>query len=615
MSKFFLFRSNFLNTSIFLWINVLFVLVSFAQNTQENTATSSFQKQFNEYDLSLQDKKYDVAINAMNEVAKKAKGLELVVAYANLADAFLLKQDYEKSNHYLNEAKNLVENTSSIIDDAYYYHIRGRIFYRKQQNEDAIKYLYESIKILEKLPNQDIMLAYNYYYLADIHAKIRIYSDDYRKYIQQNIKYALKTNNLQLILMSYAAQSLFYETAYNKFGKKEDLDSLFTNSEKLLKLVNENVGKGLVSNRIFIIYYNNMATYINNYNYRNYSKYERAKIAEDYIKKGIDIAIKDKTHHDLLGYCYLTYGEIQTNLGNEGLVETYFLKAYDIVNEYGTDNLFVRRIISRYLSDFYKKKGNYNLALDYKTEELNFSKESYDQLIDDKKKYLEAYYNFEQQNQKIEQLEEKNSFYRKQVVMYIVLIVLAIVGIIFLTYTLVYRAKINKQKTELLEAEKQEAELTLQLEIKEKARLKAEQELLALQQEQLHKKALATSLKLEKKNTLINELKSKVNPNVNLNLLLKQDKLTDDDFNEIQNIVEEVHPNFYKKLNSISAKKLTNQDLKYAAYIYLNMSNAQIANVLKVDVNTVRMTKYRLKQKLGIDKEVDLQQFIQNLDL
>lgn len=65
----------------------------------------------------------------------------------------------------------------------------------------------------------------------------------------------------------------------------------------------------------------------------------------------------------------------------------------------------------------------------------------------------------------------------------------------------------------------------------------------------------------------------------------------------------------------MSKSKLTNQDLRYAAYIYLNMDNLQIANVLKADPKTVRMTKYRLKQKIGLGKEEDLQAFIQNLQL
>ncbi len=180
---------------------------------------------------------------------------------------------------------------------------------------------------------------------------------------------------------------------------------------------------------------------------------------------------------------------------------------------------------------------------------------------------------------------------------------------------LYYKLKSNKQKTDLLKAERYEAELNLELEKQEKARIKAEQELLALQQEQLNKQALATSLQLKQKNSFLNELKEKIKDKEALNLdrILKDERLMDDDFNEIQNIIKEVHPNFFNKLSEVSKSKLTNQDMKYAAYLYLNMDNVQIANVMKVETKTVRMAKYRLKQKIGLEKEADLQTFIQSL--
>ena len=130
-------------------------------------------------------------------------------------------------------------------------------------------------------------------------------------------------------------------------------------------------------------------------------------------------------------------------------------------------------------------------------------------------------------------------------------------------------------------------------------------------------KALAASLQLNQKNTFINELKEKAKDikDFNLNRILKEEQSSDTNFSAIQNIVQEVHPNFFKRLNEVSKSKLTNQDLRYAAYIYLNMDNLQIASALKADPKTVRMTKYRLKQKIGLGKEEDLQAFIQNLQL
>ena len=45
------------------------------------------------------------------------------------------------------------------------------------------------------------------------------------------------------------------------------------------------------------------------------------------------------------------------------------------------------------------------------------------------------------------------------------------------------------------------------------------------------------------------------------------------------------------------------------------MDNQQIANIMKIEPKTVRMAKYRMKQKIGLEKEIDLQTFIQNLEL
>ncbi len=198
--------------------------------------------------------------------------------------------------------------------------------------------------------------------------------------------------------------------------------------------------------------------------------------------------------------------------------------------------------------------------------------------------------------------------FNKQKFLYLGIILLSITGIIFLAYTLRY-------KQNLLVATKNKSELILQLEQQEKARLKAEQELLAIQQEQLHKQALATSLQLSQKNTFINDLKEKLKEknDFNIDRIIKEEQSTDSDFVAVQNIVQDVHPNFFKRLNEVAKSKLTNQDLRYAAYIYLNMDNQQIANILKADPKTVRMTKYRLKQKFALGKEDDLQMYIQNL--
>ena len=253
----------------------------------------------------------------------------------------------------------------------------------------------------------------------------------------------------------------------------------------------------------------------------------------------------------------------------------------------------------------------------FNKEALIYTQKAYEKAYENKRNSLEAFYNFERKNEEIKQLTEKNKIFTKQRILYLVLITISIIGIVFMVYMFIYKQKLNKQKTNLLEAEKQETALTLKLELEEKARLTAERKLMDIQQEQLQKKALATSLQLNNKNSFITELKEKIkeDKNFNINKVLKDERLTDSNFTGLQTIVQDIHPNFFKKMNEISQNRLSTQDLNYAAFIYLNMDNQQISNLLKVENKTVRMTKYRLKQKLGLGKDVDLQKFIQSLEL
>lgn len=70
---------------------------------------------------------------------------------------------------------------------------------------------------------------------------------------------------------------------------------------------------------------------------------------------------------------------------------------------------------------------------------------------------------------------------------------------------------------------------------------------------------------------------------------------------------------FKEKLQQIAPTRLTNLDLRYAKLITSNRNNLEIAEELGVEPKTVRMTKYRLKQKLRLSKEQDLKSFLQDL--
>lgn len=126
---------------------------------------------------------------------------------------------------------------------------------------------------------------------------------------------------------------------------------------------------------------------------------------------------------------------------------------------------------------------------------------------------------------------------------------------------------------------------------------------------------MANALQLEHKNQMLHNLKDKLagGDKVNMHKVLKEEMILDNDFQQAKVQIQQVHPDFFQLLNEKAQKKLTLLDLKLCAYLYLQMDTRQIAQLMHVEAKSVRMSRYRIKQKLGPEKEDDLNGFFQRL--
>jgi DNA-binding response OmpR family regulator/DNA-binding CsgD family transcriptional regulator len=75
----------------------------------------------------------------------------------------------------------------------------------------------------------------------------------------------------------------------------------------------------------------------------------------------------------------------------------------------------------------------------------------------------------------------------------------------------------------------------------------------------------------------------------------------------------QTYPNFTSHL-FIQFPQLTQQDVTLISAIFINLNTNQIAVILGISPESVRKSKYRLKKKLGIDKDADLVQSIHELN-
>lgn len=91
------------------------------------------------------------------------------------------------------------------------------------------------------------------------------------------------------------------------------------------------------------------------------------------------------------------------------------------------------------------------------------------------------------------------------------------------------------------------------------------------------------------------------------------DNLTiDEEWNEFKIHFEKVHPLFFSKLKQLS-KELTGNDLRLCAYIKIGIRAKEIAQILSVSPDSIKMNRYRLKKKLNVPENCSIDDFIREL--
>ena len=138
------------------------------------------------------------------------------------------------------------------------------------------------------------------------------------------------------------------------------------------------------------------------------------------------------------------------------------------------------------------------------------------------------------------------------------------------------------------------------------------------------KKELASqTLHLVQKNTFLEELKENLENLKNspekfkmefrrIVMLLKKEKASDKDWETFKTYFSEVHNDFDQKLKTLYAD-ISEKEIRLAAFLRMNLTTKEIAATMNVLPDSILKSKYRLKKKLGLDREMDLTNFLNTL--
>lgn len=226
--------------------------------------------------------------------------------------------------------------------------------------------------------------------------------------------------------------------------------------------------------------------------------------------------------------------------------------------------------------------------------------------------YLAKHYETEQKEQHIAFLNETLPLKQRQNLLLFVLCAITVITLTLLFTFQEYRLRNIRQRAAQRENEAHLMEL-------ESEQRELEARLQTLQTEKYQKELLAESLLVNNKNKVLNDLRYFIVQNPKLSTYHKeleaifQTVTTQTETTGFCTTVDEIHPSLYQKLQERAANRLSTLDLEYIRMIYMRMTSKQMAEILQVDPNTIRTGKHRLKQKLQLSKEEDLNGFIEGL--
>lgn len=281
-----------------------------------------------------------------------------------------------------------------------------------------------------------------------------------------------------------------------------------------------------------------------------------------------------------------------------------FTTALEISDKYDSHRDFAI-LIHEYLSEVYFQQGKMNLAYARLKKVKQLDKEYFDSRSINNRSLLEIQDQLRieqekaeiiEQNQKVKELEDAEEIlFLQRTILIIAIISLALFAYLYVKYL-----------RNIFKSKQKKAEEKRQLE------LERVNELI----ETKNKEMAVSSLKLIEKEEIIEDFKKTIEKS---NWELEPSKLKravkslevnhNQTWDEFETRFTAINQNFYKNLHA-EFPNLTSSDDKLCALVKLNFNSKDMAKLLGISIESVHTSRYRLRKKLGLDREDNLTDFI-----
>jgi tetratricopeptide (TPR) repeat protein len=516
-------------------------------------------------------------------------------SYTNLGVYHWVRGEYTAAIHAYDTSNQILAGTRRVDKQLKNYSSLGMAYSRLGDIPKAIRFLLEALRMAETT--------------GDKASQATIYNS-------LGVAYKNQGSNDDAFLAYKKAIDLFQEVkkpenvggAYSNIGnifmRRGDYGSALVYQKKALSIFDS-----LQNDRGIVTCYNNLSEI--SLKSKNYGE------AMNFSEKALEISEKKGFFVSQIA-ALLGLGAVSTELNDYARGEQYLLRAIRLA----VDKNYRTELINIYrqLSDCYRGMGKKDDALKY----FQLHAAMKDSLINQQSlatvSNLRTSYDLEKKEAAIEILRKDNEIAKLSRNRAI----LAAIGLLSIAASLVawQTVRIRKDKQIHLQQKKlqdvEQALITAQL-----ATAKVKEEELLKELEYKNRSLTTYALSMVQKNEILEEVKEGVdgllkNPDTAAEHLKKLKRVVehaisvDKDWEDFKMYFDEVHADFFSRLNE-RFPDLSSTDLRLCALIRLNLNMKQVASILRISPDSVKISRYRLRKKFNLQTEDNLAGFIMSI--
>jgi len=318
--------------------------------------------------------------------------------------------------------------------------------------------------------------------------------------------------------------------------------------------------------------------------------------------------------------------EVVNNLGdilrktghyNEAIIQTN--KALDLATR--TNDLYEKGAAYRDLGKAYHLLGKEDSAYHYLELSRRATLDIYSRENNRQTAFLSVLFDIDKKNDEIVKLENA----RKITIITTTAIIVVVVLLVVLSAVVISRQRLKIRNERLTgERDRQIYETQRELMQAELQNRQLQEDKLIRELEVKRKGLTSSTLHVIQKNQLLENLRDRLGVLVKddkrdqkkqLQQLIQQINLNfnhDQYWNEFRETFGQVHQQFFDHLKAYS-EDLTGNDLRLLSLIKLNLASGDIATLLGISQDSLRVSRYRLKKKLSLNNGESLTAFVHSL--